>query len=109
MQVMKFGGASLRDGPAIERALGIVGAHASERPVVVVSAQEGVTAMLARAVDEALAGRLDWDPLRVRHRSVLRQLELPGDLLDRHLFELRAMLEELRRVQRADRRLRDYV
>ena len=50
MQVMKFGGASLRDGPAIERSLGIVGAHASERPVVVVSAQEGVTAMLARAV-----------------------------------------------------------
>ena len=51
-----------------------------------------MTALLERAFEEALAGRLEWDPIRVRHRTLLRQLELPGDFLDRHLFELRAIL-----------------
>lgn len=109
MQVLKFGGAALRDGPAVRHATEIVRRHGGERPLVVVSAHEGVTKLLEHAVDEALQGRLDWDRLRVRHRTILRQLELPGDLLDRHLFELRAMLESLRGDGRADHRARDFV
>ncbi len=119
MRVMKFGGAALRDGPAIERSLALVARAAREgRVLVVVSAQEGVTALLERAADEALRDDLaPWDALRVRHRSVLAQLGLAGELLDRHLFELRAILielgaggrEERGSGVRADRRLRDYV
>jgi aspartate kinase len=113
MRVLKFGGASLRDGPAIERSMRFVVRARRESPVLlVVSAQEGVTAQLGRAVDEAARGNLaPWDALRVRHRSVLAQLGLEGDLLDRHLFELKAMLEELGSAHgaRADRRMRDYV
>src|SRR5262245_41458408 len=109
MRVMKFGGAALRDGPAIQRSARLVERSArTSRVLVVVSAQEGVTAQLARAADEATRGRLDaWDALRVRHRSALAWLGLPGDLLDRHLLELRAILDEL--APRADRRMRDYV
>jgi aspartate kinase len=74
-----------------------------------------VTAQLERAVAEAVRGSLEpWDALRVRHRSVLAQLGLEGDLLDRHLVELRAILAELKTAElrghaRADRRMRDYV
>jgi aspartate kinase len=111
MRVMKFGGASLRDGPAIERSARLVERETEKsRILLVVSAQEGVTAQLARAADQAVRGDLEpWDALRVRHRSVLAQLGLAGDLLDRHLFELRGILEELQRSAHADRRMRDYV
>ncbi len=111
MRVMKFGGASLRDGPAIERSLALVARAArAGRVVLVVSAQEGVTAQLARAADEAARGNLEpWDTLRVRHRSVLAQLGLASDLLDRHLHELRVILAELRASPRRDRPMRDYV
>lgn len=111
MQVMKFGGASLRDGPAIERVAELVlRAARAGRIALVVSAQEGVTAQLARAAEDAERGGLEaWDALRVRHRSALAQLGLASDLLDRHLFELRAILEELRAHPRRDRAMRDYV
>lgn len=113
MRVLKFGGAALRDGPAVRHAARIVDACGGDHPLVVVSAHAGVTGQLERCVEAALAGRLDWDPLRVRHRTLLRQLDLPGDLLDRHLSELRAILETLRCSQRVgDResdRLRDFV
>jgi len=111
MRVMKFGGAALRDGPAIERSARLVEREAQRgRLLLVVSAQEGVTAQLARAVEEAVRGNLEpWDVLRVRHRSVLAQLGMESDLLDRHLLELRGILEELRTSARADRRMRDYV
>jgi len=111
MRVLKFGGASLRDGAAIERSMRLVqrGARAG-RQLLVVSAQEGVTAELARAAEDAVRGDLDsWNRLRVRHRSVLAQLGLESDLLDRHLFELRAILEELKASGRLDRRVRDFV
>jgi aspartate kinase len=138
MRVMKFGGAALRDGPAIECSARLV-EHAgrSGRVLVVVSAQEGVTRALERAAEAAAAdapwaqgargahpdapddpGTMrelsPWDGLRVRHRTTLAQLGLPADLLDRHLFELRAILEALRAGGRSpngapDRRMRDYV
>ncbi|HEX6882628.1 MAG TPA: hypothetical protein VF530_04550 [Planctomycetota bacterium] len=111
MRVMKFGGAALRDGPAIERSMRLAADSArGGRVLLVVSAAEGVTAQLARAVEEAVAGRLEpWDALRVRHRSLLAQLGLESDLLDRHLFELRAILGELKAAARAERRMSDYV
>jgi len=109
VRVLKFGGAALRDGPAVGHAARIVRDFGGENPLVVVSAHEGVTAQLERSVDEALEGRLDWDPLRIRHRTLLRQLELPGDLLDRHLSELRAILETLRTSPDPDPRFRDFV
>lgn len=113
---MKFGGAALRDGPAIERCARLVEREVQNgRLLLVVSAQEGVTAQLARAVEEAVRGNLEpWDVLRVRHRSVLAQLGLESDLLDRHLFELRAILAALKATEPrasapSDRRMRDYV
>jgi aspartokinase len=111
MRVLKFGGAALRDGTAIEHALDLVEHYAGQgRVLLVVSAQEGVTAQLERAAEEASLGRLEaWDALRVRHHSALAQLGLPSELLDRLLRELRALLEELRLLGRCEGKQRDYV
>ncbi|MCZ6598098.1 MAG: aspartate kinase [Planctomycetota bacterium] len=111
MRVLKFGGASLRDGEAIRRAAGIVRAHVDEgdRLLVVVSAHEGVTTLLERTAEEAERGRLDWDPVRIRHRTILRELGLSSELLDRHLRELRAILEHVLNGAELERRRRDFV
>ncbi len=58
---------------------------------------------------EAGEGRFDWEGLRIRHKTLLRQLQLGGELVDRHLRELRGVLSEMARARRTDRRLRDAV
>ncbi len=107
--VVKLGGAALRDGAAVGRSVRALERVGGARPVVVVSALEGVTRLLERA---ALAdGERDalWNGLRVRHRTLLRQLGLAGDALDRHLGELRAVLRSLPAGGQLTRRQRDYV
>jgi len=106
-RVVKFGGAALRDGPLVARSLDVLARYGGERPLVVVSALAGVSRVLERATLAEPAGRRRaWDELRIRHRTLLRQLDLDGELLDRHLYELRGVLEAL---ERFDRRRRDYV
>jgi aspartate kinase len=116
MRILKFGGVALRDGPAVRRVVGIVRSHGGERPLVVVSALGGVTAQLEAAVDRAAEGAFEWDPIRIRHRTLLRQLDLPGDLLDRHLRELHGILASLSHPgaiaggpEGTRRRFRDFV
>ncbi len=93
--VMKFGGAALGSGADVRHACGIVGA-AGGRPIVVVSAHEGVTAQLEECARRAAGGTLDTDAVRIRHRGLLRELELDPELLNRHLFELRQILVGIR-------------
>jgi aspartate kinase len=54
--VMKFGGTSVEDAPALARAAEIVGARKHQSPVVVVSAMSRVTDALLAAVRQAEAG-----------------------------------------------------
>jgi len=108
-RVMKFGGAALRDGPGIEHCARLVASRSEARPLVVVSAHAGVTRLLERAVQDAGRGTFDWERLRVRHKTLLRQLRLGGELVDRLLRELRGILYEMARARRVDRRLRDAV
>lgn len=119
--MLKFGGSALRDGAAIRRAVGIVAAQAggaaTRRPLVVVSAHEGVTRLLDEVAGDAARGlvRRDLrDRVRVRHRSILRELGLSSELLDRHLRELEAVLGDLAQGgvgqdRVLDRRTRDHV
>jgi aspartate kinase len=57
--VMKFGGTSVEDAPALARVAEIVGARKFQHPVVVVSAMSRVTDALLAAVREADAGDAD--------------------------------------------------
>ena len=91
-RVLKFGGAALSDGAAIRRACEIVGDHGGAHPIVVVSALEGVT----EGLEELARGGGDIRPLRIRHRSLLHQLELSSELLDSFFRELGGVLVGLR-------------
>ncbi len=96
IKVMKFGGAALRDGTGVSRVVEIVREHGGERPVVVVSALEGVTDLLVDAARAAARGEVNTETIRVRHRSVLSQLDAEPELLDRYNRELSLILESIR-------------
>lgn len=106
-QVMKFGGAALRDGASVRAAGELIAA--AGRPAVVVSAHHGVTALLDRAAREAADGRLETDAIRVRHRALLAQLELDAERLDRLFGELFGVLAEVRERGALDAGTRDFV
>lgn len=97
-RVMKFGGAALADGRAIRAVCGIVTEElesGAAPPLVVVSAHAGVTDQLEALGLAAARGRPDPGPVRVRHRSLLTQLGLSSDLLDRYWRALDASLAQV--------------
>ena len=88
---MKFGGTSVRDAAAMDRACRIVADRIGQAPLVVVSAMSGVTSNLLEMSRLAAAGRLSealsvYDRVRGQHLEMLDSLE--GDL-----EELRATVE----------------
>jgi len=93
--VLKFGGAALKDGDSVSSACRIVAQRGGQRPVLVVSAHAGVTDLLETAARAAATGRVDLHDLRIRHRSILSQLGLDGELCDRHLRQLHQLLEQI--------------
>ena len=80
MIVLKFGGTSVADAAAIDRAAEIVRGRLSRRPVVVVSAIAGATNALLAMAEHATGGQL---------LVALRELQA---LRDRHLDEADALL-----------------
>jgi len=93
MIVMKFGGTSVEDAPAIERVCEIVRSRAAEDPVVVVSAMARVTDQLLAAGQAAAAGDRDLAlesarSLRQRHHRTASEM-LSGN----HLAQLRPLLD----------------
>lgn len=92
-RVMKFGGAALADGPCIERVCALVREQGGPRPILVVSAHQGVTEMLETVARSAAEGIQEGDRVRIRHRTILRQLGLDSELLDRHFSEFFGLLD----------------
>jgi aspartate kinase len=118
--VMKFGGTSVADAPAIARLIGIVTSAVRDGvvPVVVVSAMSGVTdRLLALAEVAAAGGRESIEPeveaLRVRHHKTLRELVGPSDpcaaAIDAVFDELGAVLKALAILREASPRSRDGI
>ena len=96
-RVMKFGGAALCDGPAVQRACHLIQTHGGARPLVVVSAHQGVTDLLETVARSAAEGHIEGDRIRIRHRTILHQLGLDPELLNRYFVELYALLDEVRK------------
>jgi aspartate kinase len=78
--VVKFGGTSVGDAAAIERAAAIVSTKLADRPVVVVSALGGATNVLLAVAEQAAAGQL------------IGALSAVEGLRDRHLAQTHALL-----------------
>ena len=114
--VMKFGGTSVADAPAISRVVSIVSAAAAQGPtVVVVSAMSGMTDELLRTCQLARAGEVGEIESRVaaiesRHRQAVSDL-FPGDSADasRVLAAIAGQCEELRAVLRSVAVLRELT
>lgn len=92
MIVMKFGGTSVKDGAAMDRAASIVAGRIERAPLVVVSAMSGVTTNLLEAARLAREGspremRSVWERLRDQHLDLLPDLQSD-------LEELRRTLED---------------
>jgi aspartate kinase len=93
MIVMKFGGTSVGDAVRIRTVVRLVAERADRRPVVVVSALSGVTNLLLDTAHRALKGPAPAADLADRHRKVLSDLGLPGDLVQEELDDLRSLLK----------------
>jgi aspartate kinase len=112
MIVVKFGGTSVEDAPAIERVAEIVRSRSAEGPIVVVSALARVTDQLLSAGQAAAAGNRDLAlesarALRQRHRRTACELLSDSDFsklqptLESHfdlLQELLARIATLREL-----------
>ncbi len=99
MIVMKFGGTSVQDAKAINRAAEIVEGRLKERPIVVVSAMSKVTDSLL-AMGKAAGGGDRKSALRMARALRERHYETAGELLGTALFtefhgELGADFEDL--------------
>jgi aspartate kinase len=93
MIVMKFGGTSVGDAERIRQVVEIVRGRLERRPVVVVSAQGGVTNTLIELAEGAVRDDADPAALRERLSGLLGELDLAGDLLDDELDELDSLLK----------------
>ena len=108
-RVLKFGGAALADGPSVERVCKIVLQAADQRPVVIVSAHHGVTDLLETVTRAAAQGSLEADRVRIRHRTLLSQLQLDPELCDRHLGEFFHLLSQVQKRGRLLPRELDFA
>jgi aspartate kinase len=119
MIVSKFGGTSVGDAAAIERAAGIIGERVSRQPLVVVSALGGATNALIALAEQAASGQLilairGVEALRERHLKVASQLlgseshDVVGEL-SATFDELAALAEALSVLGHATTRSLDAI
>ncbi|MCB9888183.1 MAG: aspartate kinase [Planctomycetes bacterium] len=109
MIIMKFGGTSVGTPQSIANVLQLVQQQRAEDPVVVVSAFSGVTNALVELGNSAPRGAADLGPITLRHRQMLADLRLPGDLLDPLLGELADLTRGMQLVKEASPRAMDLL
>jgi aspartate kinase len=86
MIVMKFGGTSVQDAQAIDRAAAIVRERLPEKPVIVVSALAKITDQLLAMATTAGAGNRE-KALELSRAARERHYDTASDLLGTHAFE----------------------
>jgi aspartate kinase len=104
--VVKFGGTSVGDAPAIERAASIVRGRLGRAPIVVVSALGGATNALLAVGEQSAKGHLigalrNVESLRDRHLRECATLLAGSDEADEVAGELSAMFDELAHLAEA--------
>ncbi len=106
MIVVKFGGTSVADADAIDRAAAIVRQRAPRRPLVVVSALGGATNALLGIAEQASTSQLiaairGVETLRDRHLATAERLLQPGPDLNEVQAELSVTFDELAHLAEA--------
>lgn len=114
MNVMKFGGTSVGSPDAIRRCAELVEREmklSGSKPMVVVSAYSKITDKLLDAARRAVKGEQEPVYLEIakRHKEILKGLELPADLAEDLLKELKDLLYGIQMVREVTPRLYDHV
>lgn len=110
--VLKFGGTSVQDASAIRRAASIVIREVDRNPLVVVSAAGGVTNRLHAILEDARTGESNpalLEELRRRHEEILRELDLPTDLVHGRVEELHDLIHGVELLKEVTPRTWDLV
>ena len=112
MKVLKFGGASVKDAPAIENLKNILQRYENEQLVVVISAMGKTTNFLEKVLDAYYHGPENVQPLvaelRTRHEAVAAQLMGPDNPFLPHSERLFNLLDEQLRRPVSDNFDYDY-
>ncbi|MHC4515104.1 MAG: aspartate kinase [Planctomycetota bacterium] len=109
MIIMKFGGTSVGTAADIRKVLAIVRDRLDRQPVLVVSAHAGVTNELVALSQRAPQGDTNITAIEDCHRAILRDLELPQDLLDGLHNQLRDLAHGMKLVSEASPRAVDVL
>ncbi len=109
MIVMKFGGTSVGSSERIEALFEIVRERFHRKPIVVVSALNGVTDSLIRVALEASSGNYDSSYIRERHESVISELGLDPNIIKEELEELEIVLKGISYLKELSAKTLDLV
>lgn len=109
MIIMKFGGTSVGTAESIKNVLRIVQERAHLDPVLVISAHAGVTDSLVEIGRVAPFGETDVSQITDRHLGLLRDLDLPSDLLDTLHAEMIDLVRGMKLVSEASPRALDLL
>lgn len=107
MIVMKFGGTSVADAPAIKRFIGIVRSRLDQKPVVVVSALSKVTNILTEICVKSAEGNYERvveliEKLELRHTGLSEELfGNDNDRLQLAVIEIKSLLSSIKEVTKA--------
>ena len=111
MIIMKFGGTSISDAPAMQNVVSIIKKNLDRKPVVVVSAMAGVTNLLEKSV--RLAAKQDSEQIRLnvkeikeKHLQVIEQLFKETEYFDILNQAVQVELEKLRVLLDATKTIR---
>lgn len=110
MLVMKFGGTSVKDQVQIHKVLEITRGRLARKPVLVCSAQKGITDKLINAgLKAAQTGVPDSSAIQQQQRDVLKQCGCGPAMLDSFFHEIDDLLRGIALVREASKRSIDYL
>src|SRR5579875_649215 len=109
MIVLKFGGTSVGSAERIRNLFNIVSAIIDQRPIVVVSAFNGVTDHLIALAMNAMQGKLDLTWIRERHFKEIEKLNLESELIESELNELETALKGIMYLKEVNPKILDLV
>ncbi|MBW2975458.1 lysine-sensitive aspartokinase 3 [Candidatus Woesearchaeota archaeon] len=109
---MKFGGSSLGDAKRIKNVCSIIKSRLGDKPIVVLSAVQGVTDMLIDTAKKAENGEdvsKGLDEIRKRHYDVLKELDLDIHLVDEQLEGYKCVVDKISIIKKTNPELMDDV
>ena len=108
---MKFGGSSIGNADRITNTADIVKSNIDKKPVVIVSAVEGITDKLIELGNASAEGKGNdsLDNIKKIHYEILEKLELDKSLVDKNIGELSTIINKIKNDKKIDNKILDSV